>query len=392
MNSIVILSATRTPLGAFQGALATVPAPRLGAAAIKGAVAQAGVAAADITDCLMGNVLSAGQGQAPARQAALQAGLPSSVRCVTINKVCGSGLQAVMQATHALQAGVGAMYVAGGMENMSLAPYLLPKARDGYRLGHQQVVDSVITDGLWDPYNNIHMGNCAEQCAAKYKFTRAQQDAFAIASFQRANAAQQAGQFAAEITPVELSDAKGNITLVHQDEGPARVKYDKIPALKPAFQKDGTITPANASSLNDGAAALVLTTAALAQARGLKPIARIVSFGSQAQDPLWFTTAPVQATQAALAAAGWQVADVDLWEVNEAFAVVPLALQQELGVPADKLNVRGGAIALGHPIGASGARIIVTLLAALQERGARRGVATICIGGGEGLAVCVERL
>lgn len=392
MNSIVILSATRTPLGAFQGALSTVPAPRLGAAAIKGAVAQAGVAAADITDCLMGNVLSAGQGQAPARQAALQAGLPASVRCVSINKVCGSGLQAVMQAAHALQAGVGAMYIAGGMENMSLAPYLLPKARDGYRLGHQQVVDSVITDGLWDPYNNIHMGNCAEQCAAKYKFTRAQQDAFAITSFQRANATQQAGQFVAEITPVELSDAKGNITLVNQDESPARVKYDKIPALKPAFQKDGTITPANASGLNDGAAALVLTTAALAEARGLKPIARIVSFGSQAQDPLWFTTAPVQATQAALAAAGWQVADVDLWEVNEAFAVVPLALQQELGVPADKLNVRGGAIALGHPIGASGARIIVTLLAALQERGARRGVATICIGGGEGLAVCVERL
>ncbi|MDI1247588.1 MAG: thiolase family protein [Lacunisphaera sp.] len=392
MTDIVILAATRTPIGTFQGAFASVPASRLGAAAIRGAVAQAGVNPAEVTDCLMGNVLMAGQGQAPARQAAIHAGLPTSVRCTTVHKVCGSGMQTVIGAAHFLAGGMGTMAVAGGMENMSLAPYLLPKARDGYRLGHQQVIDSLITDGLWDPYNNLHMGNCAEQCAARYKFTREQQDAYAIASFQRANAAQKDGRFATEITPVEITDAKGNVTKVEHDEGPAKVKYDKIPSLKPSFQKDGTITPANASSLNDGAAALVVTTADTAKAKGLKPIARLAGFGGHAQDPMWFTTAPVQATQAALKRAGWSVADVDLWEVNEAFAVVPMAFMVELGVPHDKLNVRGGAIALGHPIGASGARILVTLLAALRERGLRRGVAAICIGGGEGLAVCVELL
>ena len=392
MNNIVVLAATRTPIGAFQGAYANVPAAKLGAAAIKGAVTQAGITPADVTDCLMGNVLQAGQGQAPARQAALGAGLPPSVRCTTVHKVCGSGMQTVIGAAHFLAGGMGGIVLAGGMENMSLAPYLLPKARDGFRLGHQQVIDSMITDGLWDPYNNIHMGNCAEQCAAKYKFTREQQDAYAIASFQRANAAQKDGRFAAEITPVELADAKGNVTKVEHDEGPAKVKYDKIPSLKPSFQKDGTITPANASSINDGAAALVVTTADTAKAKGLKPIARLVSFGGHAQDPVWFTTAPVQATQSALTSAGWKVSDVDLWEVNEAFAVVPMAFMQELGVSHDKLNVRGGAIALGHPIGCSGARILVTLIAALKERGLKRGVAAICIGGGEGLAVCMELL
>jgi acetyl-CoA C-acetyltransferase len=390
MTEIVLLSATRTPLGAFQGAFANVPAARLGATAIKGAVAQAGVNPADITDCLMGNVLQAGQGQAPARQAAIYAGLPHSVRCVTVHKVCGSGMQTVIGASHFLANGMGTIAVAGGMENMSLAPYLLPKARDGYRIGHQQVVDSMITDGLWDPYNNIHMGNCAEKCAAKYSFTREQQDAYAVESFKRANAAQKDGRFAREITPVEITDAKGNVTKVEHDEGPAKVKYDKIPGLKPSFQKDGTITPANASSINDGAAALVLATADTAKAKGLKPIARLAGFGGHAQDPVWFTTAPVQAAQAALKRAGWAVKDVDLWEVNEAFAVVPMAFMQELGVSHDKLNVRGGAISLGHPIGASGARILVTLLAALKERGLKRGVAAICIGGGEGLAACVE--
>ncbi len=390
MTNTVILSATRTPLGSFQGALSTVPAPRLGAAAIKGTVALAGVNSADVTDCLMGNVLQAGLGQAPARQAALHAGLPVSVRCTTVHKVCGSGLQTVIGASHFLAGGMGSLVVAGGMENMSLAPYLLPKAREGYRIGHQQVVDSMITDGLWDPYDNIHMGSCAEQCAAKYHFTREQQDAYAIESFKRANAAQKEGLFAREITPVELTDAKGNVTRVEHDEGPAKVKYDKIPTLKPSFQKDGTITPANASSINDGAAALVLATAETAQAKGLKPIARIVAFGSHAQEPAWFTTAPMTAAQRALQAAGWSVNDVDLWEVNEAFAVVPLAFMQELGVTHDRLNVRGGAISLGHPIGCSGARILVTLLAALQQRGLKRGVAAICIGGGEGLAVCVE--
>jgi len=390
MTDIVILSATRTPIGAFQGALASVPAPRLGAAAIRGAVAQAGVNPVDVTDCLMGNVLQAGQGQAPARQAAIYAGLPVSVRCATVHKVCGSGMQTVIGAAHFLGGGMGSIAVAGGMENMSLAPYLLPKARDGYRLGHQQVIDSLITDGLWDPYNNIHMGSGAEQCATKYKFTREQQDAFAIESFQRANAAQREGKFAAEITPVESADAKGKVARIEHDEGPAKVKYDKIPSLKPSFQKDGTITPANASSINDGAAALVVTTADTAKAKGLKPIARLVAFGSHAQDPGWFTTAPVPATQAALKRAGWSANDVDLWEVNEAFAVVPMAFMQELGVPHGRLNVRGGAIALGHPIGCSGARILVTLIAALRDRGLKRGVAAICIGGGEGLAACVE--
>ena len=390
MTSIVILSATRTPLGSFQGALAGVPAPRLGAVAIKGALASAGVAPADVSDVLMGNVLQAGQGQAPARQAALAAGLPHSARAVTIHKVCGSGLQAIMQGSHALTLDAATIVVAGGMENMSASPYLLPKARDGYRLGNQQVVDSLILDGLWDPYNNIHMGSCAEKCAAKYSFTREQQDAYAIASFQRANAAQKDGRFAAEITPVEINDAKGGVIKVEQDEGPAKVKYDQVPTLKPVFEKAGTITAANASTINDGAAALVLATAETAKAKNLKPIARIVAFGGHAQDPLWFTTAPVQATQAALARAGWKVGDVDLWEVNEAFAVVPMAFMKELGIPHEKVNVRGGAISLGHPIGASGARIVVTLLAALKERGLKRGVAAICIGGGEGLAVCVE--
>lgn len=390
MSEIVILSATRTPTGAFQGALAAVPAAKLGATAIKGALAQAGVAPAEVTDVLMGNVLQAGQGQAPARQAAIYAGLPTSTRAVTIHKVCGSGLQAVMQASHALGAGYGTIYVAGGMESMSQAPYLLPKARDGFRIGHQQVIDSMISDGLWDPYNNLHMGNCAEKCAAKYSYSREQQDAYAIESFKRANAAQKDGRFAQEITPVEIPDAKGGVTKVDLDEGPAKVKYDKIPALKPAFQKDGTITPANASSINDGAAALVVTTAETARAKNLKPLARIVAFGGHAQDPVWFTTAPVAAAQNALKAAGWKAGDVDLWEVNEAFAVVAMAFMQEMGISHDKVNVRGGAIALGHPIGSSGARILVTLISALKEKGLKRGLAAICIGGGEGLAACVE--
>ncbi|MBI4627021.1 MAG: thiolase family protein [Verrucomicrobia bacterium] len=390
MNNTLILSATRTPLGLFQGALAAVPAPRLGAVAVRGAVAQAGIAPADVTDVLLGNVLQAGLGQAPARQAAIYAGLPASARAVTIHKVCGSGLQAVIQGAHALAAGDATLVVAGGMENMSAAPFLLPKAREGYRLGHQQVVDSMVHDGLWDPYGNIHMGDCAEQCAKKYAFTREQQDAYAAESFRRANAAQQEGRFAQEITPVEIADAKGRVTRVERDEGPAKVNYEKIPTLRPVFDREGTITAANASSINDGAAALVLASAATADARGFRPLAQVIAFGAHAQEPLWFTTAPVEAAQNALTRAGWGVDDVDLWEVNEAFAVVPLAFMKELRVSHDRLNVRGGAISLGHPIGCSGARILVTLLAALRERDAKRGVAAICIGGGEGLAVCVE--
>ena len=390
MSDIVILSATRTPLGSFQGAYSNTPAAQLGATAIRGAVAQAKISPADVSDVLMGNVLQAGQGQAPARQAALAADLPDSVRTVTVHKVCGSGLQAVMQGAHSLSAGMGSVIVAGGMENMTLAPYLMPKAREGYRLGNQQVIDSLVSDGLWDPYNNIHMGNCAEKCAEKYTFTREEQDAYAIESFKRANAAQQEGRFAAEITPVEIQDRKGSVTKVEQDEGPTKVRYEKIPQLKPAFQPDGTITPANASSINDGAAALVLTTADHAKEKDLHPIAKIVAFGSHAHEPLWFTTAPVQAAQSALSSAGWTTDDVDLWEVNEAFAVVPMAFMRELNISPKIVNVNGGAIALGHPIGCSGARIIITLINALKSRGLKRGVAAICIGGGEGMAVCVE--
>jgi acetyl-CoA C-acetyltransferase len=390
MSPIVILSATRTPLGGFQGALAAVPAPRLGATAMRGALAQAGIPPADVTDVFMGNVLPAGLGQAPARQAALHAGLPATTRCVTVSKVCGSGLEAVILGSRALATGDAAVVVAGGMENMSAAPYLLPKAREGFRLGHQQVVDSMIHDGLWDPYNELHMGNCAEQCATKYNFTREQQDAYAAESFRRANAAQSDGRFAGEITPVEVPDARGGVTRVEQDEGPRRANYDKMPTLRPAFAKTGTITAANASTINDGAAALVLTTAATAAERGWQPLARLVAFGGHAQDPAWFTTAPIPAAQNALRRAGWRTDEVDLWEVNEAFSVVALAFMQEMRVPHDRVNVRGGAISLGHPIGCSGARILVTLTAAMRERGAKRGVAAICIGGGEGLAACVE--
>jgi acetyl-CoA C-acetyltransferase len=390
MSSIVILSSTRTPLGAFQGSLMTVSAVRLGAIAIKGLLSSVQLPPGGITDVLMGNVLQAGQGQAPARQAAILAGLSESVRTVTINKVCGSGLQALMQASHALQSNMGLFHVVGGMENMSQAPYLLPNAREGYRLGHQQVVDSVLLDGLWDPYNNRHMGSCAEQCALKFGFSREQQDAFAVESFKRANAAQADGRLAQEITPVENINARGSLTRIELDESPGRVNYGKIPTLRPSFQEGGTITAANASSLNDGAAALLVSSEEAARENGLDPIARVVSFGVHANDPIWFTTAPIQATRQALKTAGWSVADVDLWEINEAFAVVPLAYMSELGVSHECVNVRGGAIALGHPLGCSGARIVVTLISALRERGLKRGVAALCIGGGEGIAACIE--
>ena len=391
-HDIVIVSATRTPLGAFQGSLSGVPAPRLGATAIAGALAQSGLAAAEVTEVLMGQVLQAGSGQAPARQAALYAGLPEAVRCTTVNKVCGSGLEAIGLAARSLAAGDAAVAVAGGMENMSAAPYLLPKAREGFRLGHQQAVDSLIQDGLWDPYGNLHMGQCAEECARRYGLSREEQDAFAAESFGRANVAQSEGRLAQEITPVALPGPKGAATAWDRDEGPARVNYDKMPLLRPAFDPAGTITAANASTLNDGAAAVVLTTSAFARERGLRPLARIVAFGRHAQEPRWFTTAPVGAVRQVLARSGWAAADVDLWEINEAFAVVPLACMRELGLPRDRVNVRGGAIALGHPLGASGARIVVTLLASLRERGVRRGVATLCIGGGEGIAAAVELL
>ena len=391
-TEIVVVGMARTPIGSFQGALASLTAPKLGAVAITGALTRAGVSPNDVSEVIMGNVLGAGIGQAPARQAMIFAGLPKSVPAMTVNKVCGSGMKAIMLGVQSLLTGDSEIVVAGGMESMSNAPYLLPNARTGFRMGHQQAIDSMIHDGLWDPYNNQHMGNCGELCAKERSFTREAQDAYAIESFKRAQAAQAAGKFQDEIVPVEIQGRKGDTVRVETDEGPAKVQFDKIPTLKPAFDKAGTVTAANASTLNDGAAAVVLMTGARAKALGLKPIARIHGMGTFAQDPVWFTTAPAEAMRRAMKKAGWEQSQVDLWEVNEAFAVVAMAAQKEMNIPADRLNVRGGGISLGHPIGASGCRILVTLLSALKDRGMKRGVAGICIGGGEGTALCVERL
>jgi acetyl-CoA C-acetyltransferase len=391
MDEIVILSAVRTPIGAFQGALASLSAPALGAAALRAAIARAGAAPDDVEQVYMGSVLTAGVGQAPARQAALGAGCPDSTGAVTLNKMCGSGMRAVMDGANDLRCGDFKLVAAGGMESMSRAPYLVPGARDGLRLGHGKLLDSMILDGLWDVYNDQHMGNCAETCAAEYRFSREQQDAFAAESYRRARQAAEDGTFAREIVPVEVPQRKGDPLRVERDEEPFKVDLAKMPQLRPAFQKDGTVTAANASKINDGAAALVLTTAAHAASLGRKPLARIVAHSSAAQAPEWFTTAPIGAVRGVLARAGLAASDIDLWEVNEAFAVVALAFLKELDLDPQRVNVHGGAVALGHPIGASGARILVTLLNALQERGARRGCATICIGGGEATAMIVER-
>lgn len=392
MHEVVILSAVRTPIGAFQGVLRDVPAPKLGAAAIKGACGRAGVSPEALEQVILGCVLPAGQGQAPARQAAFGAGCPPSAGAVTLNKMCGSGMRAVMDAANSLRAGEYSLVAAGGMESMTQAPYLLPGVREGQRLGHGKLLDSVIVDGLWDVYRDLHMGNCAEICAAHYGFTREQQDEYARESYRRARAAIEGGAAAAEIVPVEVPQRKGAPLVVERDEEPFKSDLEKMAGLRPAFQKDGTVTAANASKINDGAAALVLTTAAHAARIGARPIARLLAQGSAAQEPEWFTTAPVPAVRRALAAAGLTVGDIDLFEINEAFAVVAMACRQELGIPAERLNVRGGAVAYGHPIGASGARILATLLAALEERGGRYGCAGICIGGGEATAVVVERL
>ncbi|HCM39348.1 MAG: acetyl-CoA acetyltransferase [Bdellovibrionales bacterium GWB1_52_6] len=392
MREVVIVGTARTPFGSFQGALSSVPAPKLGAVAIEAALKRAGVAKDQVSEVIMGNVLTAGEGQAPARQAALAAGLPKSVPCMTINKVCGSGMKAIMLGAQSIITGDSDVVVAGGMENMSMVPYILPTARNGFRMGHQQVVDTMIYDGLWDPYNNQHMGNCGELCAKEKNFSRQDQDTFAISSFLRAQEAQKSGKFKNEIAAVEITGKKGDITRIETDEGPAKGQPDKIPGLKPAFDKNGTITPANASTINDGAAAVVLMSAEKAKELGIKPLARIVSHGTFAQDPLWFTTAPAEAMRRAMKKANWTASNVDLWEVNEAFAVVALAAERELEIPRDKLNVWGGAISLGHPIGASGARVIVTLLSALTDKNLKRGVAGICIGGGEATAICIERI
>ena len=389
-DSIVIVGAARTPMGSFQGDFTSLAAHDLGGAAIKAALQRAGVPGDAIGEVLFGNCLMAGQGQAPARQAAFKGGLPKSAGAVTLSKMCGSGMKAAMFAHDMLLAGTHEVMVAGGMESMTNAPYLLPKARGGYRIGHDRIFDHMMLDGLEDAYEpGRAMGTFGEDCAAKYHFSREAQDAFATVSVQRARAATESGAFATEITPVTVKDRSGE-RLVAIDEGPGKVKLDKIPTLKPAFKKDGTITAASSSSINDGAAALVMMKESTAVRLGVKPLARLVGHAMHAQEPNWFTTAPVGAAQKLLAKTGWSVRDVDLWEVNEAFAVVPMALMEELKVAHDIVNVNGGACALGHPIGASGARIMVTLIHALQRRDGKRGVATLCIGGGEATAVALE--
>ncbi|OGA94914.1 MAG: acetyl-CoA acetyltransferase [Burkholderiales bacterium RIFCSPHIGHO2_12_FULL_61_11] len=391
-NSIVILGAARTPLGAFQGDFASLSANDLGGAAIRAAVERSGISADKVDELLFGNCLMAGQGQAPARQAGFKGGLPASTGAVTLSKMCGSAMEAVMLANDQLLAGSRDVMVAGGMESMTNAPYLLLKGRSGMRIGHDRVYDHMMLDGLEDAYEpGRAMGTFGEQCAEKYHFSRQAQDEFATTSVQRAKAATASGGFKDEITPVTAKGRAGD-TVISIDEGPGKVKLEKIPLLKPAFKKDGTITAASSSSINDGAAALVLTRASTAKELGATPIARIVGHATFAQEPEWFTTAPVGAVKKLLKKIGWSVKDVDLWEVNEAFAVVPMAAMKELGISHDILNVNGGACALGHPIGCSGARIIVTLLYAMKARGLKKGIATLCIGGGEGTAIAIEML
>ena len=389
-DDVVIVGVARTPMGGFLGDLAEVPAPRLGAAAIEAAIGRAGLPEESIEEVLMGNVLQAGEGQAPARQAALGAGLPTSVACTTVHKVCGSGMKTVMLAHDALKAGSVALAVAGGMESMSNAPYLLPKGRTGLRLGHGQLLDHMFYDGLEDAYQKGRlMGTFAEDAAQHYGFTREQQDAYAIASTERAQRAIKEGAFSWEIVPVKIA-GRGGERVVEIDEQPLKAKLDKIPSLKPAFREGGTVTAANSSSISDGAAALVLTTRAEAERLGCTPIARIVGHSTFAHEPAWFTTAPVGAMKRLFAKTGWDAASVDCFEINEAFAVVTMIAMKELNLPHEKVNIHGGACALGHPIGASGARILVTLIGALRRTGGRRGVASLCIGGGEATAMAIE--
>jgi len=389
-DPIVIVGAARTPMGGFQGDFASLSASDLGAVAVKAAVERAGVAPGDVQELLFGNCLMAGQGQAPARQAALKAGLPISVNCTTLSKMCGSAMKATMLAHDIIVAGSADVVIAGGMESMTNAPYLMPKARAGYRMGHQQVFDHMFLDGLEDAYEKGRlMGSFAEDCAAKYTFTREAQDHFALTSLSRALAANNDGTFAWEIAPVTVPGRKGDV-VIDKDEQPAKASPDKIPGLKPAFRKDGTVTAANSSSISDGAAALVLMKRSEAERRGLKPLAVIVAHATHAQEPAWFSTAPVGAIEKLYAKTGWTSRDVDLFEINEAFAVVTMAAMKEHNLPHDRVNVHGGATALGHPVGASGARIIVTLLGALRKHGKKRGVAALCIGGGEATAIGIE--
>ena len=388
-ESIVIVGAKRTPIGAMQGKFNSVAASDLGATAIRAAVEQAGVKSSEVEDVIFGCVLPAGQGQAPARQAALKAGLDKTTPATTVNKMCGSGMKAAMMAFDELSAGQAKVIVAGGMESMTNAPHLLPKARGGYRYGAQQVLDHMATDGLEDAYVGKPMGHFADKTAEKYGFTREQMDAYAKESTERAVKASKGGEFTAEIAPVTVKGRAGD-EIVKDDETPFTVKLEKIPTLRPAFNKDGTVTAATSSSISDGAAALVMMTEGEAKKRGAKPLARIVAYATNAHEPEWFTTAPVGAIQKVLAKAGWKTADVDLFEVNEAFAVVTMAAMKDIGIPHEKVNVNGGAVALGHPIGATGARIITTLIYALKKRGLKKGIAALCIGGGEGTAIALE--
>jgi len=390
-ESVVIVAARRTAIGAFQGALSAVPAPELFATAARACLADTGVPAGDISETLIGSVLQAGLGQAPARQASLAAGVPTSVPTTTINKVCGSGMKTIHMGADLIRAGGATVVLAGGMESMSNAPYLLPKARGGYRLGHQEVLDHMFYDGLQNASDGQSMGFFGDATARLYGFSKAEQDDFAIQSVQRALAAARSGAFRDEIAPMTVKSRAGE-TLVAEDEGPGRCDITRIPTLLPHFAKDGTVTAATSSSISDGAAAVLLMSAGEASRRGVKPVARIVAQVSHAQEPEWFTTAPAPAVQKVLAASGWQVADVDLFEINEAFACVTLAAMRDLGAPHDRVNVHGGACALGHPIGATGTRLLVTLINALKQRGGKRGVATACIGGGEAIATAIELL
>ena len=392
LKEVVIVSAARTPVGSFGGVFKDVPATKLGSVAIKAALEKGNVPFDQVDEVIMGNVLTANEGQAPARQAALGAGLDTSVQCMTINKVCGSGLKAVMLAAQAIMVGDADVIVAGGMENMSQVPYYIPGARYGYRMGHAQLVDGMIKDGLWDVYNDFHMGDAAEITAKEYNISRQEQDEFAIMSYRRALKAQEEGLFDEEIVPVQVPQRKGDPLIVDKDEEPGKVKFEKIPNLKPAFQKDGTITAANASKINDGAAAVVVMSLEKANELGLKPMVKIVAQASFAKKPEQFPTAPADSISKALSKAGLQVDEIDLFEINEAFAVVAIVNNRLLKLPVEKVNVNGGAIAIGHPIGASGARILTTLLHAMKQRSAKRGVASLCIGGGEAATLVVESM
>ncbi|MFD2872062.1 acetyl-CoA C-acyltransferase [Mucilaginibacter ximonensis] len=391
MREVVIVSATRTPIGSFGGALSSFGATQLGAVAIKSAVSKSGLKPEQIQEVFMGNVLSANIGQAPATQAAIYAGLPY-LPATTINKVCASGMKAIMLAAQSIALGHNDIVVAGGMESMSNVPYYLAKARTGYKLGNDLLIDGLVEDGLWDVYNNYHMGSAAELCAAECHINREEQDAYAIESYKRSIAAQNSGKFVAEITPIEIKDRKGEVTLVADDEEPSTVKFEKIPSLKPVFQKDGTVTAANASTLNDGAAALVLMSREKADELGIKPLAKIISYADAQLAPEWFTTAPSKAIPLALHRAGLKGDDIDFYEINEAFSVVSIANNRELKLDPSKVNVNGGAVSLGHPLGASGARIVVTLLSVLQQNNGKYGAAGICNGGGGASAIVIENL